>query len=126
VSFGHSLFMAWLGVMGALWVLVLALAAIGWALPRPFKDSVFREPHFRPAELGFLCGAPMGFIRTLMLMRLVASPASGRKRGLVDVHLRAPPWFLPLARVGIPLFFTLLAAFFGLLAWMLLVPPSAG
>ena len=114
------MFIAWLWLAAAFWAMILAVAVAGWALPKEFVGSVFRGPHFLPAEVGVFTAT--GPVRTLMLMRLVANPAAGSARGLIGVNLAAPAWFRHFARVGLGQLYALSAALLVLLVLMLVLP----
>ena len=63
-----------------------------FSLPKNILRSYFKPPYFKAAEVALFSGFPLGFIRTIMFMRVIGFPESGAKRGLHDVHKAAPRW----------------------------------
>lgn len=101
-----------------LWVatmLCLVLTFIMHALVlKSLLHTYFKEPYFSPAEIGFFTGFPFGYIRTVMFMRLVAFPNSGKKRGLTSAYTLAPSWFRVISKVIVVSFLTVSLPMIGL------------
>lgn len=49
-------------------------------------QKYFRKPHFNQGEIAVLSTFPTIFIRTVMFVRLLASPSSGKVRGLTEAY----------------------------------------
>ncbi len=96
----------------------LALFLIHIGLPRRLRDDLVNLRYFNGFELGL--GFPFSMLRTLVLVRAVALPATMKRRfGDYPFEKRAGPVLLALCRgyIGIlGLFGVLLIAFFGLTA----------
>jgi len=88
-------------------------------MPRKVLETYFKEPHFSSTEITMFTGFPLGYMRTVMFMRILGFSASGKKRGVEDAYKLAPVWFCKLSKYIIVSFFIifplilLLAAFFG-------------
>ena len=57
-----------------------------FALPREFMQKYFSQPHFNKSELAIFSAFPANLIRNVMFVRLIASPSSGRVRGLAEAY----------------------------------------
>jgi MFS family permease len=108
------------------WVLasIPALIVLHVLMPRAVLDQYWKEPHFRPFELGLFSGSLFAPIRTVMLMGAIAFPNLGKKRGISQARLLAPGWYRFCAKaftvgtmVMTPLLFLSLIGF-NLDAWM--------
>lgn len=105
-----------------LWAILLFIL-MGWLVvvfilhffvPKSLLKNYFKEPYFSPAEIGFFTGFPFGYIRTVMFMRLVAFPNSGKKRGLTSAYTLAPSWFRVISKVIVVSFLTVSLPMIGL------------
>jgi len=67
-------------------------------IPKRVLKTYFKEPYFKLAETTAFSGFPFGYIRTLMFMRLLGFPSSGKKRGLENVYETAPVWLCSLSK----------------------------
>lgn len=92
-------------------LLLLSLSiAIAWRLlPPAFVQHCFSPRHFSTFELDVIASRNR-FTRMAALMRVVAYPGSGRRRGLDTAWRHAPPWFLWFSRIVLPLYLVLFAA----------------
>lgn len=86
-------------------------------MPKELISTYFRSPYFKTAELAMFSGFPMGYIRTIMFMRVLGFPQSGKKRGLTEAYKLAPGWFCLTSRIVVSAF----VVTFGLLLIILLV-----
>lgn len=95
------------------------LAAVMFRLftPRTFHNKYFSTPYFREAEVVMLSGFPMMFIRTAMFIRLLASPSSGKVRGLEEAYKDAPASLVAYAKFLYISLIIVLAWMFGMLAF---------
>jgi hypothetical protein len=57
-----------------------------FALPREFMQKYFSQPHFNKSELAIFSAFPANLIRNVMFVRLLASPSSGKVRGLTEAY----------------------------------------
>lgn len=105
-------FMLWMYSILAFWIWGGVSVGFLVATPRSFLDKYFSEPYFGPGELAFLSGFPTNLMRNVMFIRLLASPSSGKKRGLTEAYKDVPGWLIKFARF---LYISLLLV----LAWLL-------
>ncbi|MCF7478506.1 hypothetical protein L3V32_17610 [Vibrio sp. J2-4] len=72
-------------------------------MPKKIVNSYFTEPYFNTFELALFTGWPYAFFRTLMFVRLIVQPSSGKKRKLPDISKEVPRWYrsLSLLLIGI-------------------------
>lgn len=93
-------------------VCLIFIFVIHFLVPRNLLRKYFKEPYFSPAETEFFSGFPFGYIRTVMFMRLVGFPKSGKKRGLTEAYRLAPPWFRLTSKVVLVLFLAMAVPMF--------------
>ena len=67
-------------------------------IPKRVLKIYFKEPYFKSSEITAFSGFPFGYVRTLMFMRLLGFPSSGKKRGLEKVYETAPLWLCNLSK----------------------------
>ena len=98
----------------------------GWALaalifriltPAAFHRKYFATPYFRSGEVMMLSGFPLMFVRTAMFIRLLASPSSGKVRGLDNAYMDAPVWLIAYAKFLYVTLILVLIWMFGMLAF---------
>lgn len=82
----------------------LVVFVLHFLLPKPILNTYFKSPYFSPAEVNTFTGFPLAYMRTFMFLRILAFPASGKKRGLTEVHKKAPRWMCRLAKWVLVLF----------------------
>ncbi len=75
-------------------------------MPKTVLDKYFKPPYFRDMELMLFTGIPYAPIRTVMFMRVIAFPNSGKKRGIKDAHLLVPNWYRIVSKIMIVVAFT--------------------
>lgn len=73
-------------------------------MPTQLLDTYFKPPYFKPGEVAAFTGFPLGYIRTVMFMRLLAFPDSGKKRGLNDAYKLAPAWLCKVSKATLIFF----------------------
>ena len=59
-------------------------------MPKDIVNSYFKEPYFNTFELTLFTGWPYAFFRTLMFVRLIVQPSSGKKRKLPNISGEVP------------------------------------
>ena len=78
---------------------ILLLLLLHLLMPREVLLRYWKEPHFRPFELGMFTGSWLAPMRTVMLTWLLAFPRFGRSRGVTEAHLLTPRWYRTASRV---------------------------
>lgn len=73
-------------------------------VPKALLQTYFKPPYFSRGEIAAFTGFPLGYIRTVMFMRLAGFPSSGKKRGLTEAYMLAPTWFRVFSRIFIIVF----------------------
>jgi len=76
----------------------LLIFIMHFLIPRNILETYFKEPYFRQSEVTTFSGFPFGYIRTVMFMRILGFPASGKKRGVEKAYEIAPVWFCKLSK----------------------------
>ena len=71
----------------------LSILVMHFAMPSAILDRYFRPPHFRDWELVMFTGIPYAPMRTIMLMRAIAYPSSGKVRGVTEADTLVPAWY---------------------------------
>lgn len=94
----------WVALLLITMALQPVLFALHFVVPRAMLRTYFKKPYFSSAEVAFFSAFPFFFIRTIMFMRLAAWPNSGKKRGLTEAYLMAPPWFRVISKIYIVIF----------------------
>ena len=94
---------------GALLLLSLVIAVAWRFLPPAFVRHCFGTDHFTTYELNYITRHNR-LVRMAALMRVVAFPASGKRRGLETAWRLAPPWFIWFSRIVLPLYLVLFTA----------------
>lgn len=115
----QSLFVVWVYVFGALWAVFGLVFVVHFLVPRQLLNLYFKPPYFNQAEVKMLTGFPFAYLRTFVLMRLVAFPASGEKRGLTRVYEVSPRWFRVVSTWLLLTFFIIVGMLFLMMALFL-------
>jgi|GEM_PF-1135990 len=68
-------------------------------MPKAILDKYFKPPYFKAGECALFTGIPFSTIRTVMFMRVLSSPNSGKKRGMTEAYKLAPRWYIILSRI---------------------------
>ena len=63
----------------------LLVSVLHFLLPKPILEVYFKPPYFSRGEVSAFTGFPLAYMRSFMFLRLLAFPASGKKRGLTEV-----------------------------------------
>lgn len=96
----------------AFWVWTLISVGFLLATPKTFLQKYFCPPYFRSGEVVVFSAFPANLIRNVMFIRILASPSSGKVRGLSEAYHDVPSWLIAYAKV---LYVSLIAV----LIWML-------
>jgi len=85
----------YLGIFMLLSILLtlLVMLIMHFLMPRQVLDKYFKPPYFREMERQLFTGLPYAPMRTIMFMRAIAYPSSGKKRGITEAHLLVPKWY---------------------------------
>ncbi len=89
---------------------------IHFLIPKRVLKTYFKEPYFKLSETTALSGFPFGYIRTLMFMRILGFPSSGKRRGLENLCDIAPVWLCSLSKYVIISFITSFSLFLLIIA----------
>lgn len=73
-------------------------------VPKAMLQTYFKPPYFSSTEVEIFTGFPLGYMRTVMFMRLAGWPNSGKKRGLTEAYKLAPPWFRRASKIIVTTF----------------------
>jgi len=69
------------------------IGVMHFLMPKKIVGNYFKKPYFNEFELSLFTGWPYAFFRTLMFVRLIVQPSSGKKRKLPDVSQEVPRWY---------------------------------
>ncbi len=87
-----------------LWLLlnISSTLIMRFLIPKHILEEYFKEPYFSTTEINIFNGFPfLGFTRTVIFMRLLAFPSSGKKRGIENAYKTAPIWICKLSKYHI-------------------------
>lgn len=84
----------------------IAIFVLHVAMPKRLLDTYFKPPYFKAGEIAAFTGFPLGYIRTVMFMRVLAFPGSGKMRGLTEAYKLAPMWLCKAAKIILIVFVT--------------------
>ena len=73
-------------------------------MPKKVLKTYFKEPYFNAYEIAMFTGFPFGYMRTIMFMRGLGFPASGKRRGLEKACQLAPVWYCKVSKYFIYFF----------------------
>jgi len=88
---------------------------VHFLMPKDILEIYFKKPYFKSSEIIAFTGFPFGYVRTLMFMRILGFPISGKKRGLEKAFEISPVWLCNLSKYVI---FSFLVSFS---LWLLLM-----
>ncbi|MFT6121793.1 MAG: hypothetical protein ACJASG_000311 [Oleiphilaceae bacterium] len=77
----------------SIWVVVALVLVMHFLMPKAVLKKYFIPPYFKPGECVIFTGIPYAPIRTIMLMRVLGFPKTGKKRGLTEAYKLAPLWY---------------------------------
>ena len=80
-------------------IVMIGILVMHFLMPKAVLAKYFKPPYFRESECLFFTGIPYAPIRTVMFIRAIASPASGKVRGVTEAHLLVPAWYRFAAKV---------------------------
>ena len=89
----HILFLVFMWGLFSIWVVVVLVLVMHFLMPKAILDKYFIPPYFKPGECALFTGIPYAPIRTIMLMRVLGFPKTGKKRGLTEAYKLAPFWY---------------------------------
>jgi len=99
-----------------IWINFGLIFIIHFLIPKNILKTYFIEPYFKSSEIMSFSGFPFAYIRTLMFMRILGFPESGRKRGLEKVYETAPIWLCNLSKYVVIYFLASFSLFILLIA----------
>ena len=70
-----------------------SILVMHFLMPKVVLEKFFKPPYFNESECTLFTGIPFAPLRTIMFMRVIAYPGSGKKRGIKDAHLLVPNWY---------------------------------
>jgi hypothetical protein len=74
-------------------LLCVVILIMHFLMPQAVLDKYFKQPYFKKIERELFSGIPYAPMRTIMLMRAIANPKSGKVRGITEANLLAPKWY---------------------------------
>lgn len=86
-----SLFLAGLAIT---FLGIPVLVVLHFLMPKEVLARYWREPYFTPFELGLFSVPIFGLLRTASLMRGIAYPRLGQRRGITEANLLVPRWYV--------------------------------
>jgi hypothetical protein len=101
----------------AFWIWTMISVGFLLATPKAFLEKYFCPPYFRSAEVIIFSAFPSNLIRNVMFIRLIASPSSGKVRGLSEAYRDVPSWLITYAKVLYISLILVLIWMFGMLAF---------
>ncbi|MCE9844037.1 hypothetical protein NB557_21280 [Vibrio alginolyticus] len=69
------------------------IGVMHFLMPKKIVGNYFKKPYFNEFELSLFTGWPYAFFRTLMFVRLIVQPSSGKKRKLPNISREVPKWY---------------------------------
>ncbi|UFN71717.1 hypothetical protein LN249_23100 [Vibrio alginolyticus] len=69
------------------------IGVMHFLMPKKIVGNYFKKPYFNEFELSLFTGWPYAFFRTLMFVRLIVQPSSGKKRKLPNISGEVPKWY---------------------------------
>ncbi|MFH4487487.1 hypothetical protein WMQ43_00365 [Vibrio diabolicus] len=69
------------------------IGVMHFLMPKKIVGNYFKKPYFNEFELSLFTGWPYAFFRTLMFVRLIVQPSSGKKRKLPNISVEVPKWY---------------------------------
>lgn len=89
------------GMYSLIWLLLNLFSTLimRFLIPKHILENYFKEPYFSAMEINMFSGFPfLGFTRTVMFMRLLGFPSSGKRRGIENAYKTAPVWICKLSK----------------------------
>ncbi|MCR6652959.1 MAG: hypothetical protein NVV73_16400 [Cellvibrionaceae bacterium] len=113
-----KVFYGWAILLTICMVCVAATFFIHILVPKSLLKTYFKPPHFSAGEVAIFSAFPFMFMRTVMFMRIVGFPNSGKKRGLTQAYQLAPSWFRLVSKVVVGVFILASAPMFALIPYL--------
>lgn len=107
-----KVFYVWVILLAACMVCIAATFFIHFLVPKSLLRTYFKKPYFSAGEIAVFSAFPFIFMRTVMFMRLVGFPNSGKTRGLTEAHKMAPKWFRFISKIVVSAFIAFSAPMF--------------
>jgi len=98
---GRVLFYLMVATCVTTFVLCVVIIGMHFLMPRAVLDKYFKQPFFREAKCVLFSGIPYAPMRTIMFMRAIANPRSGKVRGITEAHLLVPKWYRVSSKVTV-------------------------
>ena len=96
---GWIFYLAAFDVVFMFFVITPALLFMHFTMPSAVLDRYFKPPHFRDFEIVLFTGIPYAPMRTIMLMRAIGYPSSGKVRGVTEAHTLVPQWYRVMSKI---------------------------
>ena len=96
---GQWSFYIGMAALASIIVHMIFLLIFHFLMPQAVLDKYFKPPYFREMECMLFTGIPYAPIRTVMFMRVIAFPNSGKVRGIKEAHLLVPDWYRFVSKV---------------------------
>jgi hypothetical protein len=74
-------------------LICLAIFVMHFLMPRAVLEKYFKPPFFGELERMMFTGIPYAPMRTIMFIRAIANPKSGKTRGIINAHQLVPDWY---------------------------------
>lgn len=86
-------------------VMTFTIVVMHFLVPKALIEKYFKPPYFKSAECAMLSGFPFAIIRTIMFLRVLGYPKSGKKRGLTEAYKLVPDWYRKISKIVVVLIF---------------------
>ena len=96
---GEFVFISMMWVSASVFMVGICILIMHFLMPKAVLDTYFKPPYFNQGECLLFTGIPYAPMRTIMLMRVIASPASGKKRGITKADQLVPEWYIIASKV---------------------------
>jgi len=80
-------------------IMAFAILVMHFFVPKTLIEKYFKPPYFKPAECAMFSGFPFAIIRTIMFLRILGYPKSGKNRGLTEVYKLVPAWYRNISKI---------------------------
>jgi len=108
ISFDDIFYKIFIIVMLALMLSLVFILIMHILMPKKVLTTYFKEPYFNAYEISLFTGFPFGYMRTIMFMRGLGFPASGKRRGVENAYKLAPVWYCKVSRYFLYFFVSLM------------------
>lgn len=90
---GFNFFMLYMGVLCSGLFILPFFVLMHFLMPKAVLAQYWKQPYVRNVELALFTDTIYAPMRTIMLMRVIAFPRFGRKRGITKANLLVPGWY---------------------------------